>query len=238
MLPRRTDYSPVLFLGSTHLELWRRFEARRVMCWRQWVFRPGGGLAESSEQTSVSGETQTLFQDSFPGAVSLARRNWRVEDWSDAIKSSDRQLEELINGRQFEVIVVILGTQNIHDTEPEVLVEMFLELLGVLHERMPRSRIVLLSVLPRLPQSLKLDKRITTTNSLLKESVLKAADSFARFFDITDCFYHGEDIMKKAFQGDRIQLNLLGYAILRKTIKRILRLYLRPNVSRNSINSA
>ena len=54
-------------------------------------------------------------------------------DWSDAIKSSDRQLEELINGRQFEVIVVILGTQNIHDTEPEVLVEMFLELLGVLH---------------------------------------------------------------------------------------------------------
>ena len=231
MPPLKADYSSVLFLGSTHFELWLHFEARQVLCWRQWVFRPGSSSQTPATAKNISGSMDsgngltaglTFFQTSFPGALNISRRNWRVEDWSDAIKGGDKVLNSLSISQRHEIMVIALGSQNIHDTEAAVLVSMFQELLTLLHAKFPKCRIILLSILPRLPMSQKLDQRIKDTNALLKERLSSQDFAYVSFCDITHHFYRGQEVLKEVFQADRIQLNFQGYKILKHAIKRIL----------------
>ena len=181
-----------------------------------------GDFSSSSDLLRCS-----LFYQAFPNALNVGRSGWRVEQWSEAIRGEDAVLTKASRSGIHRYIVVEIGANNIHNTDPQTLVSLIVEMLNLLRGLFPHARILLLAVFPRPIGRHFLAERIEETNQLLRTRFASdgtsTEDSSVRFFNINRCFYCGKEVDPSAFYSDRLHLNCHGYYLLESAIKNIIR---------------
>ncbi len=125
-----------------------------------------------------------------------------------------------LDGTAPRVIILLIGTNNLghrKDT-PQVCAAHAKALIELLEKKSPRSRILLLGILPR--KEPELAEPIKKTNQLLSRMEKKGRVHFA---DLSKAFCpDGSSIPKNELMLDTVHLNNAGYKILGKQIAALL----------------
>lgn len=118
-----------------------------------------------------------------------------------------------IDGIQPKVIVLLIGTNNfgLHNDKPEDVLKGVTKVVEVLNKRLPKSKILLMGLLPRdAKPDTEYRKRIKTLNEglakLEKEGSLK-------YLDIGDKYLEADGAISKELMPDALHLSEKGYVI-------------------------
>ena len=167
----------------------------------------------------------TLFYKAFPTALNIGRSGWTIEEWTHTINNGDPLIAKLAELEYHTQIIIELGANNVHDTRrsAEDLLTLMLDLFSLLRKTFPKSKLKLLSILPRYyPEYYKgHQERITAINQAFQLYFKDHADE-AEYMDVTSYFnMNGE---KEAnivmFMPDHLHLSCdIGYAAFERAIK-------------------
>lgn len=225
-LPARknNDFSKVLFLGDSLLELWlcyRPGERRASIgkCFdvvegiRADLYNLADLHIDCAGRSRSSAYCLSEFARSFPNALMLARSGWSADTWLRLMQSDDALLELLKRQCYHEYAVVEIGTNSINQAPSDILA-LIEALLQELQEHLPVAKTMLLSVLPR--SHAQFNAKIVELNALLAREI--SGHSFVRFCDVTHAFMRDDAVLHSAFIEDGLHLSASGYALFERAI--------------------
>lgn len=118
-----------------------------------------------------------------------------------------------------KVVVLLIGTNNIHHYDPPAIVAGNERIIELIHEKLPETKILLLAIFPRGPRTngrgivedheLHMHK-ITAINAELAQ--IDNGDSI-RFLDLGPKFMSADGTIARAIMPDQLHLSAAGYEI-------------------------
>jgi lysophospholipase L1-like esterase len=139
---------------------------------------------------------------------------WRCEDHNGGI------LEAVRKHCIPKTIIVMGGANDVETVKPNKMINLFTELLGLVKNKFPESRIVVVGMFPRFSDMRSIDS-IMKSFRAYNEGIKKIAPEY---------YYFGESIMQKDGYPDRqyfatddpVHLNKKGYDIFCKGLRQII----------------
>lgn len=118
-----------------------------------------------------------------------------------------------------KVVVLLIGTNNIHHYEAPEIVAAQRKIVGMIHEKLPETKVLLLAVFPRGPRTngrgvvenheLHM-RKINAINGELAQ--MENGDSI-RYLDLGPKFMSADGTIAKAIMPDQLHLSAAGYEI-------------------------
>lgn len=124
----------------------------------------------------------------------------------------------LLDGISPKLIVLMIGTNNLYQdhnsgTDQEIA-DGIKAILGRIEEKLPDTKILLLSVLPRQ------NKYFCDRAAAISGFISQFASDRVRYLDVSGGFVDGEGKVKpELFQPDLVHINSKGYEVFSKTLK-------------------
>lgn len=125
-------------------------------------------------------------------------------------------LDKPSSGSPPALAVLMIGTNNVHDTKPEQTAEGVAAIVAKLRERLPRMKILVLAIFPREAKPGDLRKK----NEKVNERIELLADNNTVFFrDISPAFLEKDGTLPKEIMPDELHLSPKGYQIWAEAIE-------------------
>jgi lysophospholipase L1-like esterase len=115
-----------------------------------------------------------------------------------------------LDGIEPKVIVLMIGTNNLHSETPDEIAQGTGAIVAELRRRLPKSKILLLGIFPRSPKPDGVRERLKSAN----EKIAKLDDgSHVRYLDIGRAFINDDGTISPDVMPDGLHLSLKGYRI-------------------------
>jgi lysophospholipase L1-like esterase len=175
------------------------------------------------DQASANADAEVLFlgdsityQFSTVGADTWSARIVPLQALNLAVSGYQTQhvLWQISNGEldrlHPRVIVLLIGTNNLNDSVPNI-VRGITRVVTQLHQKLPKSRLLLLGLLPRdiIPGSEYREKILAINHHLVRLD----DGSMTRFMDMGDAFLAPDGKMRLDTTTDGLHLSASGYAV-------------------------
>jgi lysophospholipase L1-like esterase len=128
-----------------------------------------------------------------------------------------------LEGIDPKVVVVLIGTNNIgyfEDERPEWVARGIRQIVSTIHERLPKTKILLLGIFPRGEKNSPERKTVRAVNSLIAGL---GDENKIRFLDIGANFLDADGNIPADVMPDRVHLTAKGYEIWFEKMEPILR---------------
>jgi lysophospholipase L1-like esterase len=109
-----------------------------------------------------------------------------------------------------KVTVLLIGTNNVQDDTPDEISQGIKTIVAELHNRLPKTQVLLLGVFPRSKQPDAARERIKSIN----EKIARFDDgTHVRFLDISKAFLNADGSISPEVMPDFLHLTINGYRI-------------------------
>lgn len=127
-----------------------------------------------------------------------------------------------LDGIDPKVVVILVGTNNIgqfEDERPEWIAAGIKQILVVVHEKLPNTKVLLFGIFPRDGKGSRGRQVARDVNELLRG----VTDDRTRFVDISHSFLDPEGNISSEIMPDQLHLTARGYEIWLRELEPILR---------------
>jgi beta-glucosidase len=121
-----------------------------------------------------------------------------------------------LDGAEPKVVVLLIGTNNLDLNTPEEIAEGIRAVCGELHARLPKTRILLLGILPRSPRP---DARRAKLAEVNARSARLDGQDLVTYLDIGAKFVSADGSIAKEIMNDYLHPTAQGYTVFAEAIE-------------------
>lgn len=166
-----------------------------------WGGKPVASIARDTASWSKYFDPKGLFNFSF-GWDRLENVLWRI-------------YHDELEGHQFQQIILVIGTNNLHLNTDDEIVEGITFIIDGIVARQPDTHLTILGILPRR----KYEQRIRALNTRL---ALVAKRKGISYHDIGDIFLLQNERINEDLFSDGLHPNIKGYTLLAPALNKII----------------
>ncbi len=126
-----------------------------------------------------------------------------------------------VDGIKPRVVVLMIGTNNIHANTPAEIADGITAVVKTLREKLPETKVLLLAVFPRGEDPGPVRERIKDVNERIRK--LDNGGKTVRYLDIGDRFLDADGTISREIMPDFLHLRRKGYALWADAIEPVLR---------------
>lgn len=114
--------------------------------------------------------------------------------------------------------VILIGTNNLSDSEPEDIASGIVALCNAVRERLPGGSILVQGIYPRGDQDAGVLKRLAITNAMIRSALLAAGNLAWRYVDVGYVLEDGTGRLKPGLTRDGLHPTCEGYEALTRVL--------------------